>query len=317
MSTSIQRFEGTLEARVRTWAALSDGDLRRRAVTAATNRDLSELWGLTEAYLVLHGRSGAKVSEHTIDNYSRGIHTLLEHWHGENILRPARDAAREYVRRLEIEGLAPGSVRIKLASARVLYKALRWASATDAAPFLDVKAAKDGTAPEDKRQAYKEEEVQAMLARADELDAALVLLGGHGGLRIAEILALRWTDVNLTAGRLHVRSGKGRKERNVRTSTPLIDALQRLKATTAGEYVIRFRTGNRARQRIERLCELAGIEYKGIHSLRHYCGTRLYQATGDIRLPQKHLGHSSSTTTQIYAKMDTRALESSIAAAWG
>ena len=39
-----------------------------------------------------------------------------------------------------------------------------------------------------------------------------------------------------------------------------------------------------------------------IHSLRHTYAVRLYKASGyNLRLVQKHLGHSSVTTTQVYA----------------
>jgi integrase len=313
VTTAIVQYTGTATARAKTWDSMSDADLRREAIKAANDRDTARLWSLTEAYLILHGRSGARVSPHTIDNYERGVRTLLEHWQGENILRPSRGAALRYVRELEDAGLAPGSIRIKLASARALYKALRWAGATDAAPFTDVKAPADPTPAEEKRQAYPEEAIGTLLEYASSRDRALVLLGAHGGLRIAEILGLRWSDVNLEAGSLRVREGKGRKSRTVRLSPSLAEALRDYQAYSSSETVMPYRSANRARQRMKRLCKLAGVQYLGMHALRHACGTKLYRISSDLRVAAKHLGHASTATTQIYAKMDTRATAAAVA----
>lgn len=312
MTTDIVQYTGTATARAKTWANLSNADLRREAIKAANDRDTPRLWSLTEAYLILHGRSGARVSPHTIDNYERGVRTLLEHWQGENVLRPSRDAPLRYVRELEDAGLAPGSIRIKLASARALYKALRWAGATDAAPFTDVKAPADPTPAEEKRQAYPEEAIDGLLKFAGTRDKALVLLGAHGGLRIAEILGLKWEHVDLDSRILRVR-GKGRKRRTVHMSEALTQALRSYKELATKEFVMPYRSPNRARQRLERLCKLAGVQYLGMHALRHACGTKLYRISSDLRIAAKHLGHASTATTQIYAKMDTRATAAAVA----
>jgi site-specific recombinase XerD len=46
----------------------------------------------------------------------------------------------------------------------------------------------------------------------------------------------------------------------------------------------------------------AGLpKYYSIHACRHSYGTYLYQKTKDLRLVQKQLGHSSITTTTVYA----------------
>jgi site-specific recombinase XerD len=42
-------------------------------------------------------------------------------------------------------------------------------------------------------------------------------------------------------------------------------------------------------------------KYYSIHASRHSYGTYLYQKTKDLRLVQKQLGHSSITTTTVYA----------------
>lgn len=313
MTLAIARYEGTLLSRASAWAKMPDEDLRRSAVQAANDRSEERLWALMEAYLTLHGRSGVNVSEHTTDNYRRGLSALLAHWQGENLLRPGRDSALRYVRELEAQGLQAGSIRVRLAAARLLYRALRWARATEAVPFEDVAAPRDPTPAEEKREAYTAEEVVALVEMAGPVDRALVLLGAHGGLRVSEMLALEWASVNLAASTLKVESGKGRKARTVTLSEPLRGALTALKRESEGRgRVFEFGTSNRARQRLKALCKRAHVPYRGVHALRHHCGTALYQLTGNLRVAAKHLGHASETTTSIYAKMDAREVQDAV-----
>lgn len=321
MSTDIQKYEGTPAARASNWAAMSDEDLRREAIRAAGERNPVRLWELTEAYLVLHNPRGALISPHTLDNYRLGITDFLQQWEGENLLRPTRDAPLQYLRKLESSispatgrHLAPGTISVKLAAARALYRALRWAGATDLSPFADVRAPRDPTPLEEKREAYPEEDVIKLIEASTQPDRALVLLAAHGGLRIAEILSLTWGNVDMPAGTIRV-TGKGRKTRTVHMSSALTEALSELRGANhdpAGA-VMPYRTGSRARQRLQDLCNRAGVAYLGVHSLRHSCGTRLYRMTGDLRIAARHLGHSSTTTTQIYAKMDTTKYSEAIA----
>lgn len=84
---------------------------------------------------------------------------LLEAWQGETLLRPSHNAGPAYLRRLEGRGLAPASVRVKLAGARQLYADLRWTGATTATPFDDARAVRDPTAAWDKVQPYTDKEL--------------------------------------------------------------------------------------------------------------------------------------------------------------
>lgn len=76
-----------------------------------------------------------------------------------------------------------------------------------------------------------------MLERADVHAKFLLFLTAHAGLRIGEALALEWADLDETARRVHVRSGKGRKGRVVAMSTSL--------ARAARHYRARFGPGGR------------------------------------------------------------------------
>ena len=134
---SLTPYVATLEHESRSWATLPEDELKRRAAKAANERDATTLWSLCRAYLYLRGAKGSKTSPHTLKNYERGVRDLLERWQGENLLRPSRDGDVSYIRQLESSGLKPATVGVKLASARLLYRALRWANAAAATPFED------------------------------------------------------------------------------------------------------------------------------------------------------------------------------------
>ncbi|MDZ7801672.1 MAG: tyrosine-type recombinase/integrase [Trueperaceae bacterium] len=312
----MDRQLGTLALRARDWAGLSDGDLKRRAAAAANARDVAELWGLVEAHLVTKGGAGVRISAHTLRNYRRGLLDLVVAWQGENLLRPTRDAADLYVTHLG-ERLAPGTVRVKIAAARALYKALRWAGATELRPFEDVVLLRDPTAAWDKRQPYTGEEVSRLLAVAEPTDRVLVLLGAHAGLRVSEIVALAWGDVDLDDAVLRVSRGKGGKAGVVHLSGTTVDALNAIAATRRQRgFVMPFRSTQRAYPRIQRLAVRAGLgRGKGLHALRHYCGTRVATEQG-LEAAQQHLRHSNLATTQTYAKWRERIRIKEMVAQW-
>jgi len=123
------------------------------------------------------------------------------------------------------------------------------------------------------------------------------------GLRLAEVTALKWRDLDLTTGKLMVRQGKGAKDRALWIAETDIDRLRSLRERQAEqcdkcEHV--FATldgkplGHRYVQRmVARYARKAGID-KNVspRTLRHSFATDLYRETSKIRLVQKVLGHS-------------------------
>ena len=297
------KSKGELMQRTRLWTALSDEVLRREAVRAANERDvLSDLslWTLTDAHLTLHGKSGARVSVNTYATYKRGVLDLIEAWQGENLLRPSRDAGVLYVRDLEAKGLKPATVRTKLAAAKALYRALRWSGATTASPFVDVKAAVDKTPAWAKRAAYTAADLRRMTSVADEHNLVILLLGAHAGLRESEMLGLEWRDVDLANASLRIRQGKGNKEGTVPMSRSLVEALAALPKTDP--HVLPCRSRFSIIKRVNRLAKRAGVIPRGVHALRHTCGTQLRLQGVDIADVADHLRQATLDTARGYAK---------------
>ncbi len=294
------------------WLRMHPSDRRRTAMQAARERDGTTLWSLTETWTRTFTRVGADIAEGTVRNYKRGVAQLIAAWRDEDLLRPAPDAATSYVRHLQTRGLTPGTIATRLAAARGLYAALRWARACPLDPFRDVHAPHDPTPSWEKRHPYDDDEVAALLAAAtDPCDRALVLLGAHAGLRAGECVALCWHDVHLARRDVLVRQGKGGKTRTVAISATLTQALRTV-PHAADSYVLPYRTNTSAWRRMRRLCDRAGVSPKGMHSLRHSAGTRLFAETGDLEMTARHLGHARLDTTRIYAKWSDRRLRETI-----
>ncbi len=310
-STAVAPFLGYGDAGTDTWVRMHRSDRRRLAMEAARGKDAAVLLSLTEAWLRTYSTAGATIATATVENHKHGVRTLLAAWQEEDLLRPDAEAATRYVRTMERQGLKPGTIHGRVAAARTLFRAQRWARASTHDPFADVHVPHDPTPPWEKRRPYDDDEIAALLDSADPFDRMLVLLGAHGGLRAGECVRLEWRDVNMARRDLTIRVSKGGKTRTVGMSASLKQALQGLPRGPDG-YVLPYRTPKTAWEHITALCEKAGVAPKGMHSLRHSAGTRLYAETGDLEETARHLGHAKLDTTRIYAKWNDRKLRETL-----
>ena len=304
---------------------LDDDELRRLAVKAANERDAAALWTLTRAYLEDTTDKGA-LSPLTFKSYRHGVRVFVEANVHENLLRPSRRLGSRYRAwlketpfRVDESGdqhfRSPSTVNKTLAAARVLYKALHWAGATDATPFASVKGVRDPVPAWEKVQPYPQEDLEKVLTvTTDPADRVALLLGAHAGLRAHEAAGLEWRMVNLSTRRLQV-TGKGGYVDSVALSSSLVEALTVLRHDPTVRRKGKARAGKvlpygdeRLRQRLKGLCKGAGVPYRALHALRHSSGTRMYEETNDLRRTQTHLRHKNVATTTVYAKVADKAV---------
>lgn len=307
-------FQGDRLAQADFWTNLHDEELRRRAVQAAGEKDALQLVALTIGHLAHLGASGVLTSDRTVEAYALGVRQFVEYAQTQalNLLRPGRHDAQRYVNALLAQGRKPAGVQLKVSAARCLYRALRWAGATEANPFQDAKVPKDRTPGIVKRPPYSEDELQDVLDQADVQAKFLVFLIAHAGLRISEALSLGWDDLDEGARRIHVRRGKGGKGRIVAMSTSLARASRGYRAvygpggpehadgkrTTASEMVFRYQNMRTARYHLNKAFEASGVTFRGFHPGRKYAGTRLLKQIKDFGRVAAHLGHESVDTTR-------------------
>jgi site-specific recombinase XerD len=136
-------------------------------------------------------------------------------------------------------------------------------------------------------------------------------------LRLGECCRLRVRDIDSTERQLHVRAGKGSKDRSVPLSEKQLEHLRRYWRTVRStEWLFPGGVTGRpisttAVQRAFRSARLRAEIKKpvGPHVLRHSCATHLLEAGTDIRIIQKLLGHAHLETTLIYTQVSTKALQ--------
>jgi integrase/recombinase XerD len=151
------------------------------------------------------------------------------------------------------------------------------------------------------------------IARDVPRDYAILHVLGYGGLRVSELCNLRVEDVEFDRHLVHVRSGKGDKDREVVLEEKTQAAIDRYlqDRTIAGIESGRLFpvTPVTVERMVRRRAQEAGIAMRVTpHVLRHTLATALLRRGCDIRYIQKLLGHASVATTQIYTHVDTQAL---------
>ena len=146
-----------------------------------------------------------------------------------------------------------------------------------------------------------------------------IMLMIETGLRVGEVLALRWQDVQLTRKRINVRNTVVRlankkqsfvqdsvKSESSRRTIPLtpeaINILEEQYARRTNEWVFTNDDGERLsyealRYQTRKACDEAGIEYRGEHVFRHTFATNCYHKGIDVKILSRLLGHADVNIT--------------------
>lgn len=136
------------------------------------------------------------------------------------------------------------------------------------------------------------------------------------GLRLAEMLNLKWRDINLQTGKLKVVEGKGGKDRILWVNDHALDMLREWRERQTEdirtvELVFTTRKGTKlnprdVRQMVSTYSKKADIEKRvSPHTFRHTFASDLLRANNNIRKVQKALGHADLSTTMIYTHSAT------------
>jgi type 1 fimbriae regulatory protein FimB/type 1 fimbriae regulatory protein FimE len=159
-------------------------------------------------------------------------------------------------------------------------------------------------------------EVERLIAGAKSIgrhghrDATLILIAYRHALRVSELVALRWEQLDLKQGLLHVNRLKNGTAANQPIRGPEIRALRRLQRDyPATPYVFVTErkgplTSSTVRKMIARAGQKAAITFPvHPHMLRHACGYKLANDGHDTRAIQHYLGHKNITHTVRYTEL--------------
>lgn len=140
-------------------------------------------------------------------------------------------------------------------------------------------------------------------------DATMILLAFRHGLRVSELVDLRWEQIDLANATLHVRKVKAGTPATHPLTGVELRALRKLQRESKSPFVFVSERGvpftNRGFQTlVERAGKKARLEFKAHpHMLRHACGYKLANDGVDTRTIQSYLGHKSIQHTVRYTDL--------------
>jgi len=238
--------------------------------------------------------------------------------------RPAKDGG----------SLTTGGINCRLRSVKAC---LNWAARRDVrylreAPQIELLK----KPPCKKRPPLKRATVKGLLELAKPREAAIIAIAGSSGLRIGEILHLKWGDYDPKQKRIEIAAKpevnwtpKDHHYREVFLSDAAAGYVERHRAdvdsdrrkpsrTTETDWMFMSRKGGRLTTCYKIMRQLfndAGISDKGMlmHALRKGAATAMLRSNHDIETVHQILGHSSIITTQDYLQSDTDAKQAAAA----
>jgi type 1 fimbriae regulatory protein FimB/type 1 fimbriae regulatory protein FimE len=166
------------------------------------------------------------------------------------------------------------------------------------------------------REYLTEQEVEQLIDAAGKVgrhghrDATLIMLSYRHGLRVTELVSLRWDQVDLKQGLMHVNRLKHGNPSVHPIRGPELRALRRLQRDypTLPYVFSSERKAPLTDDAIRKIVGRAGKEAKmpftvHPHMLRHACGYKLAQAGQDTRAIQHYLGHRNIQHTVRYTQL--------------
>ncbi len=165
----------------------------------------------------------------------------------------------------------------------------------------------------------EQKKIEKYIAESNKPKLQGIAFGFYTGLRLGELLALKWTDIDFDKGLLYVNkschdkyiNGKCVKiietpktthsRRVIPIPKQLMPMLKSLHKQSHSVYVVAENEngiGNRSYQRsFELLLKKLNIPHKGFHSIRHTFATRAIECGMDVKTLSEILGHKNPTVT--------------------
>lgn len=258
-----------------------------------------------------------RMSAHTLDAYRRDLDALAAWAAAQGIADPEAlhaEQLRAFIAAEHRRGMSPKSLQRRLSACRSFYRWLLKHGRIAASPAAGIRAPK---APRKLPQVLDVDEAVQLVELPTDAplglrDRAMLELFYSSGLRLSELCALRWRDLDLADGLVTVL-GKGGKQRSVPVGSYARKALDDWRRESQGQVdgaVFPGRggapLGARAVQiRLRQLAQRQGL-FKRVHPhlLRHSFASHVLESSGDLRGVQELLGHADIATTQIYTHLD-------------
>lgn len=237
-------------------------------------------------------------SSSTLDIYRRGFRYFFEYFGDRSIDSFRTLELDKYIEYLSSR-LSSSSVHVYLAPVSLVFiEALRL-DYIHRNPFTYSIKPKNDTA---RRRVYTVTQVWQLLDTAEPKLKTYLFLGFFTGMRIGEILALRWSDIDLYSARIavtksyHPRFGLGLtktgKSRYLPIFPKLLEYLASLERVSDSVVPLTYQTISK---KMRSLCNSLGFFYEGTHNLRHTFASLMLRAQENPLFIKELLGQSVSS----------------------
>ena len=252
-------------------------------------------------------------AQSTAESYVRALRNLARYFH-----KPPDQLGPDQIRQFQLyllrdRGLSPRTVAQQSTAIRFFYfRVLKRSCRPD--DFFYPKV------PRRLPVVLSKEEVERMIDTANLLHRTLLMTLYSTGMRRAELTRLKVSDIDRERMVIHIRQGKGGKDRDVPLSPKLLETLREYwRWKKPKEYLFPCGIGRPAKgehltsKAVYHACKgaarRAGIQKNiGPHSLRHSFATHLLESGADLYTIKLYLGHSDIRDTEIYLHLSQRHL---------
>jgi len=256
------------------------------------------------------------LSERTQEAYTRAVRQLAEHYHKSPDLITEEELRQYFLYIINVKHYSRNTTTIALCGIRFFFEQTlnrNWSLFGIVRP-----------APEHKLPVVLSlEEVREILNRVRLLRYRVCLSTIYAcGLRLQEGIRLAVPDIDSARMMIHVRHGKGNKDRYVPLPQRTLELLRDYWSTHRHPVLI-FPAEGRDHINLSKATEpmskssvqdafRAALKQSGInklasvHTLRHSWATHLLEAGVNLRLIQEYLGHSSPATTSVYTHLTVK-----------
>jgi len=268
------------------------------------------------------------ISPLTIRNHVTGVRKFMEWYkktYGETmkLMRVVPVEVRDYKAYLQTKAkFKPGTINYRLAALRAFFK---WAVDEKLIKESPVRV-KNLEEPQTEPRSLDDRDYHRLLRAGQRYgskrDVAVIQMLRHTGLRVSELCNLEMDDITMSArkGRVIVRSGKGRKYREVPLNADVRLALkeyysERVKVDDPHVFIGQRKNGltdSAIQDVVKKYAHLAKLEGVSPHILRHTFGRDMMNKGVDIVTVQRLMGHARTDSTARYTEPKWRDMEAAV-----
>ncbi|WP_052565162.1 MULTISPECIES: tyrosine-type recombinase/integrase [Candidatus Brocadia] len=281
--------------------AMFIGDRERGKLNLPKKKVIPTLGEYSKTYLELY--RGAK--ESTQDTKRANINILVKHLGDYRLDKITPFIIEKFrVDRREKDKVSDGSINDNITVFSHLFNTAIKAGVIDRNPCSEVKKLK---IPKKHERVLSSEGIGLLLDKLQGKDRLMVLVGLFTGMRINEVLRLKWTDIDFTKGLIAFVQSKTGKALTIPISAYLIGELLRYKERCQEDWLfetreVTKRIANAHSHRFSLLFQSIGIRDFTFHGLRHTFSSLLQSELGvGAVVVQGMTGHSSLGMLQRYS----------------